>query len=436
MVSTVRDVAPGMFVCPLDEDAELGGKETALQTSRRSSPLCDGDWRCEFPEEGIELEDWWSLTADRLVRVFQTLDSDSDGRVPFGAARESLARYGMHGANFPGLCERLDEDASHDLTVEEFVSAVRETMLEKLFSHEAKPGCAMMVEYSDAECHGTWFDSAADVREKISMRNSKGNRWIDATGETVLKTLAVRYGFHPLALEDALSPHQRPKVERYPNHVLFVIPRFRIMEEGRTSRQTYDGKPDIAQLPQFSVHNICIFLANSFDTVVTFAIDDENGLQAAWSRRVRAKLDKSYTKLREADAQQLTYEILDALVDSLFPVARTYRAALYSERAAIRASKYRRDLVALSIIKSDIDRLARISRPLYRVVSHVTTRGTRVIRFSCICDFALRMHVYVDCRRRPDSIRCCRVPPGHQGQRCRLRRRPPHAPRRSPGRRT
>lgn len=385
MVSTIRDVAPGMFVCPLDEDAEVGGKETALQPSLRSSPLCEGDWRCEFAEEGIELEDWWSLTSDRLVRIFETLDSDSDGRVPFGAARESLGRYGMHGENFPGLCARLDEDASHDLTVEEFVSVVRETMVEMLFSHKVKPGSAIMVEYSDAECQGTFFESAADVRDKITLRNCKGIRWIDATGETVLKTLAVRYGFHPLALEDALSPHQRPKVERYPSHVLFVLPRFRIMEEGRTSRQTYDGKPDIAQLPQFSVHNVCIFLANSFDTVVTFAIDDENGLQAAWSRRVRAKLDKSYTKLREANAQQLTHEILDALVDSLFPVARTYRAALYAERAAIRASKYRRDLVALSIIQTDIDRLARISRPLYRVVSHVSIRSTRVSRFvACV----------------------------------------------------
>lgn len=361
----IHDIAP-MFVCP-EEDVE----RSPAHLSSRLSLQCLSDTEAEAATEGIDLEDWWSLTQDRLQRIFATLDTDSDGRVSISAAHESLGRYGLRVEDLGGLCARLDA-TSRDLTVELFIDAVREVMLDALFaSAKAHPGRATVVDYSEAECLSTTYGSAVEVRSLLGPRPSR-NRWIDARGETVLKTLAVRQGFHPLALEDALMPQQRPKVERYPQHVLFVLPRVEIVG-GLVAPSCMPLPhetlvPDLALLPQFEATNVAIFLTYDFDSVITYT---GGGSDQRWARRVLAKLDKSYTRLREADAQHLTYEILDALVDGLFPVVRAYRRALYAERAAIRSTKFRRDLAALGILKNDLDKLFRLSRNLYRVVNHI-----------------------------------------------------------------
>jgi magnesium transporter len=53
------------------------------------------------------------------------------------------------------------------------------------------------------------------------MRDDGCVVWIDLcepTGE-VLRSLADDLGLHELAVEDALEPHQRPKLDRYPDHL-------------------------------------------------------------------------------------------------------------------------------------------------------------------------------------------------------------------------
>jgi magnesium transporter len=52
--------------------------------------------------------------------------------------------------------------------------------------------------------------------------------------EAELRTLQKRFGLHPLAVEDALSAHQAPKVEVYGGE-LFVVARTAQMDEGRIS---------------------------------------------------------------------------------------------------------------------------------------------------------------------------------------------------------
>ena len=40
----------------------------------------------------IELEEWWSLTPERLRRIFKEVDVDNDGRLPFACLVDSLRR--------------------------------------------------------------------------------------------------------------------------------------------------------------------------------------------------------------------------------------------------------------------------------------------------------------------------------------------------------
>ena len=43
----------------------------------------------------IELEEWWSLTPERLRRIFKEVDVDNDGRLPFACLVDSLRRYDL-----------------------------------------------------------------------------------------------------------------------------------------------------------------------------------------------------------------------------------------------------------------------------------------------------------------------------------------------------
>lgn len=46
---------------------------------------------------------------------------------------------------------------------------------------------------------------------------------MESPSEKELNVLAQEFGLHPLAIEDALHSHQKPKVEKYPNHLFVVL---------------------------------------------------------------------------------------------------------------------------------------------------------------------------------------------------------------------
>ncbi|EGB12297.1 hypothetical protein AURANDRAFT_12131, partial [Aureococcus anophagefferens] len=183
--------------------------------------------------------------------------------------------------------------------------------------------------------------------------------WIEARGgEAALKLLGVKFGLHPLALEDALTQSQRPKAERYAEHLHIVAPVFRV---GAAAPE------DSGLTPAIAIHNVSIFVPlRGGDTLVTFA--DERAPRH-WSGRVRAELRKSYTKLREEGAPFLAYRILDAVVDSTFPVAAAFHRAVAAQRGELRSSGYQSDLGELRALKLDLERLSRLAKPLHRLLT-------------------------------------------------------------------
>lgn len=61
----------------------------------------------------------------------------------------------------------------------------------------------------------------ADISEHL--RDADCVIWVDLCGPTAeqLAELPAELGLHELAIEDALSPHQRPKLDRYATHLFF-----------------------------------------------------------------------------------------------------------------------------------------------------------------------------------------------------------------------
>lgn len=59
----------------------------------------------------------------------------------------------------------------------------------------------------------------ADISDRLAQADSVV--WVDfvAPGADDLAPLSDELGLHGLAIEDALEPHQRPKIDRYPSHL-------------------------------------------------------------------------------------------------------------------------------------------------------------------------------------------------------------------------
>src|SRR5207342_940136 len=61
----------------------------------------------------------------------------------------------------------------------------------------------------------------ADISEHLERPDTVV--WVDLCGPSLeqLHELADELGLHELAVEDALGPHQRPKVDHYDTHLFF-----------------------------------------------------------------------------------------------------------------------------------------------------------------------------------------------------------------------
>ncbi len=79
--------------------------------------------------------------------------------------------------------------------------------------------------------------------------------WLDLQdpAEGDFAFLPEEFGLHPLAVEDATHPHQRPKVEKYRNHLFIVL--YAIGTEG--------GKVVLSEVDAFVGENFLITVRKS-----------------------------------------------------------------------------------------------------------------------------------------------------------------------------
>lgn len=133
-----------------------------------------------------------------------------------------------------------------------------------------------------------------------AFTSGQGILWIDLTAcdrAAVASLLTQRFGFHPLAVEDALSPYERPALQRY-DGVLFLAAH---------ELQQQDGEE--------AYREIGFFLGEHFlVTVHTEPIP----LIDYWFARWTAQPERV-----GRTPAHLLHLLLDAIVDEYFPIADT-----------------------------------------------------------------------------------------------------------------
>ncbi len=132
------------------------------------------------------------------------------------------------------------------------------------------------------------------------LRDHGGFAWIGMyrPTEEELRTVATEFNLHPLAVEDALHGHQRPKLERY-GDVLFIV-----MMAAR-----YLDAPEEVEFGE--VH---MFIGPNFAITIRHAESPDLG-------RVRKRLEQA-PELLALGPHAVLYAVFDEIVDEYGPVER------------------------------------------------------------------------------------------------------------------
>jgi magnesium transporter len=171
--------------------------------------------------------------------------------------------------------------------------------------------------------------------------------WINVDGlgdANLIKTLGKLFNLHPLALEDTINVHQRPKVEQYPEQLFIVT---RMIHEHET----------------ISSEQLSMFLGENF--VLTFQEAQPGDCFDQVRERIRSEKD-GFTKY---GADYLAYRLLDAVIDSFFPVLEHYGEKIDDMEELLLQSPQQANLNKIHAIKQDLLLLRRSIWPTRELIN-------------------------------------------------------------------
>ena len=138
--------------------------------------------------------------------------------------------------------------------------------------------------------------------EVAALRQPGSILWVDIDGigdSRWLQTAGEVFGLHPLALEDAVHVHQRAKVDEYDDH-LFIVVRMADAQD------------------RLSTEQVSLFLGKDF-VITVQELPGGDCLDP-----VRQRLRANSGRIRRSGPDYLAYSLIDAVIDSYFPVLEKY----------------------------------------------------------------------------------------------------------------
>jgi magnesium transporter len=180
--------------------------------------------------------------------------------------------------------------------------------------------------------------------------------------EMELAGLAARFGLHPLAVEDAVHAHQRPKLERYDDTLFAVL---------KTVRYIHRSEPN-AESEVVETGEIMVFLGRDF--VITVRHGEHGGLQG-----VRRALEADPERLGYGPSSVL-HAIMDHTVDGYLAVCAQLQEDVDSVETAVFAGQSRsRDAERIYVLKREVLELRRAVTPLAAPLRMLAERPLRAV---------------------------------------------------------
>jgi magnesium transporter len=183
-----------------------------------------------------------------------------------------------------------------------------------------------------------------------------------------VRDVAELFGLHPLAFEDAVHAHQRPKVERYDDTLFLVLKTVRYVPHESISKAR-----DIVETGE-----IMIFVGPDF--VVTVRHGDFSGLSG-----VRRELEADPHQLRLGPFAVM-HAIADHVVDDYCDVALQVQADIDTIEEQTFSPRSATEVEQLYLLKREIVDLRRAVNPLSSALQHIVSDnkdliGKEVLRY-------------------------------------------------------
>jgi magnesium transporter len=190
-----------------------------------------------------------------------------------------------------------------------------------------------------------------DISEAIAVPGQFVWIGLREPGEPLLRTLQQEFGLHELAVEDALSAHQRPKIERYGDSLFVVL---RTLQGGRGDDGLQLGETHLFMGPRYLV-------------------SVRHGPSQPYAP-VRARCEAAPALLARGPAFGL-YALMDFIVDGYFPVV----AALEDRLETLEEELFERGFGAG--VSARVYRLKRDLLEARRAVAPLVEVCNRLVRF-------------------------------------------------------
>jgi magnesium transporter len=180
--------------------------------------------------------------------------------------------------------------------------------------------------------------------------------WLDLHDPTEedLQILVQEFGLHPLAVEDAVHDHQRPKIDRYATHLFANIYAVRLDESDEL---------DSAEISMFVTDRAFVTVRKS-----DFDIDT-----------VISRWDLDVELAREATVSYLLYGLLDAVVDGHYSVVETLESLAEDLEDQLFLPRPNVDIRQRGFrLRRSLADLRRVSSPMYDVVGRLMRSEMRL----------------------------------------------------------
>lgn len=182
--------------------------------------------------------------------------------------------------------------------------------------------------------------------------------WVDLespTEEEIKLVLSDVFQFHPLAIEDCVTPSALPKIEDYDDYLFIVM-----------------HAVDFTRTEKFNTTELDFFLGK--DYLVTFHNKSLKSVSSVMDRCVKA----SGIVARGPD--RIAHLILDALVDNFKPITDELRGELELIEETVLSENTENLTPKLLEVRSELNHLRQIVRPQRDIAARLAHGESKIIR--------------------------------------------------------
>lgn len=207
----------------------------------------------------------------------------------------------------------------------------------------------------------TTVDSLESLPEHL---NGHDFLWLNITGlgdADMLSAIGKRFNLHPLVLEDIANTSQRPKAEEYES-CLFIVARVPSLED--SDSEGIAPKKVLHRSAKLVTRQLAMCVGPNF--LLTFQEEDEQALTP-----VRQRLLQQKGKLYSRGPDYLAYALLDAVIDTFFPLLEQYVERIEELEALVMELTEHAGIKTIHGLKRELLILRRIIWPQRDMVSHL-----------------------------------------------------------------